>query len=420
MSLYGDGAAGLGLVAADREEGAMARFEQRKTQKMEAISCGADKSKKGSFDAPIEDMLEHLNLHGDYVSTSSCSGRVAIFWENTAHVLSPSDPVVASGENSSADGDSRRHKKGGTGGQWLLCEHGPVTVEDVLEALARAPKAPGVATFKHEPFILHVECRSLDAAARLMEVARNGGFRESGISIGKKHVMVGVRTSSLKIEAPVLEDGCLLVNQRYLGVLVRLANDKFAKNRQRTDKLYALLRRSLLAAIQPPSGIPADGTSHLVSNGQTPPVEQQGASADAAGGGGGEGQLAAVCGSEECEHVRGLVVKAGLLNKTLRNTRRPDGRMAIPLLPRASALLRMTERRGHGGAADKETASPTAAEVEVRAAPDELVQSIRTGRVTVEMVEHMAAAGKVKQCGLCLVPVAELVRCFACRVCVIL
>ncbi len=44
-----------GLVA-EREEGAAARFEQRKTQKIEAISCGADKSKKGSFDAPIADI----------------------------------------------------------------------------------------------------------------------------------------------------------------------------------------------------------------------------------------------------------------------------------------------------------------------------------------------------------------------------
>ncbi|KAJ1480575.1 hypothetical protein T484DRAFT_1810263 [Baffinella frigidus] len=47
------------------------RFGQRKKEALlEALSCGADKSKKGSFDAPIQDMLDHLNLHSDYVSTS--------------------------------------------------------------------------------------------------------------------------------------------------------------------------------------------------------------------------------------------------------------------------------------------------------------------------------------------------------------
>ena len=249
-----------GLVA-EREEGAAARFEQRKTQKMEAISCGADKSKKGSFDAPIADMLEHLNLHADYVSTSSCSGRIAVFWENTAPdaaACGPGDPALVPGEDGPAEGagGARRHKKGGLGGQWLLCRHGTVSAEDVRSALALAPQGAGVATFKHEPFILHVECCSLDAAARLMEVARNGGFRESGISIGKKHVMVGVRTSALKIEAPVLENGRLIVDAAYVDVLVRLANEKFRKNQERTDRLHALLRRSLLASIPPPHGAP--------------------------------------------------------------------------------------------------------------------------------------------------------------------
>ena len=162
-----DGAPAQLGVAAEREGGAIARFEQRKTQKMDAISCGADKSKKGSFDAPIQDMLDHLNLHGEYVSTSSCSGRIAIFWENTAQdtVWTPADTTVVPGEDASVD--IRRNKKGGLGGQWLLCRHGAVTAEEVLEALERAPKSQGIATFKHEPFILHVECRSLDAAVRL-------------------------------------------------------------------------------------------------------------------------------------------------------------------------------------------------------------------------------------------------------------
>lgn len=43
---------------------------------------------------------------------------------------------------------------------------------------------PGIVFFKHEPFVLHVQCRSVEAACQLMEVARTAGYRESGISIG--------------------------------------------------------------------------------------------------------------------------------------------------------------------------------------------------------------------------------------------
>jgi tRNA wybutosine-synthesizing protein 3 len=38
-----------------------------------------DKSKKGSVDAPIVDLVEYLNKTHDYCTTSSCSGRFAIF-----------------------------------------------------------------------------------------------------------------------------------------------------------------------------------------------------------------------------------------------------------------------------------------------------------------------------------------------------
>ena len=38
-----------------------------------------DLSRKGSVDAPIFDFLNNLNSHQDYVSLSSCSGRIIIF-----------------------------------------------------------------------------------------------------------------------------------------------------------------------------------------------------------------------------------------------------------------------------------------------------------------------------------------------------
>ena len=49
-----------------------------------------DLSRKGSVDAPIFDFLNNLNSHQDYVSLSSCSGRIIIFisGENVKKVCS--------------------------------------------------------------------------------------------------------------------------------------------------------------------------------------------------------------------------------------------------------------------------------------------------------------------------------------------
>jgi tRNA wybutosine-synthesizing protein 3 len=38
---------------------------------------------------------------------------------------------------------------------------------------------------RFEPFILHVECRNMAAAQRLLLVARLAGYRESGATVGE-------------------------------------------------------------------------------------------------------------------------------------------------------------------------------------------------------------------------------------------
>lgn len=43
----------------------------------------------------------------------------------------------------------------------------------------------GVMTLKFEPFILHVQCRDLDCAKRLLTISSDTGFRNSGFTFGK-------------------------------------------------------------------------------------------------------------------------------------------------------------------------------------------------------------------------------------------
>ena len=38
-----------------------------------------DLSPKGFVDTPVIDILDLINSHNDYISTSSCSGRIAVY-----------------------------------------------------------------------------------------------------------------------------------------------------------------------------------------------------------------------------------------------------------------------------------------------------------------------------------------------------
>ena len=65
-------------------------------------SCGDDNSRKGSVDVLAAPVCSLLNAHSDYVTTSSCSGRVCVFESGRKsgcrsappppHPLSPNNP----------------------------------------------------------------------------------------------------------------------------------------------------------------------------------------------------------------------------------------------------------------------------------------------------------------------------------------
>jgi tRNA(Phe) wybutosine-synthesizing methylase Tyw3 len=130
-----------------------------------------------------------------FYTTSSCSGRITLFLD--------------------------RRAPGGTqskGGEWLLITHGTVEWADLhralyetfparlrrdravvasasdadgnshpsetkpepeakMQAKAEPETEAGALTLRFEPFILAVECATIDAASRMLRVAANAGFR---------------------------------------------------------------------------------------------------------------------------------------------------------------------------------------------------------------------------------------------------
>eukprot|EP00434_Breviolum_minutum_P036403 symbB.v1.2.032250.t1/scaffold3727.1/size51393/3 len=194
-------------------------FLARKRQ----ILASLDRSPKGSLDAPIVDFLNWLNQQDGVVTTSSCSGRIAIF-------------------HGSADASNSK------GGQWLLASHTFVeeagkTWEEMGSSLGHQcgeDKLGTLTTLLLEPFVLHAECADADLAQLML----SAGFRESGISLGRKRVMVQIRTLAMRLEVPLAIDGQILVDRAYFEALVRLANQRLKENLERTNRLWMKLKEA--------------------------------------------------------------------------------------------------------------------------------------------------------------------------------
>lgn len=148
-----------------------------------------------------------MNQHKDYVTTSSCSGRIALFAE----------PV-----------DAEDKTKGI--GRWLFVKHGEASISEIELNLKKA-KQDDCVYIRHEPFVMHVQCRNLESAQNLLQSALGVGFRESGIIAGRKKIMCGIRTTSTILTVPIFMNSQSLLRDRdALQTVVNMCVDRFRRN----------------------------------------------------------------------------------------------------------------------------------------------------------------------------------------------
>lgn len=132
-------------------------FATRKQISMEQI----DKSKKGSYDQPIKDIIETVNSSKCFYTTSSCSGRIIIFTTTQTGFEFNSN----NNNNSSILKSSCK---------WLFTSHSECDFMQVLDTirlkLSESCVNDGIITLKFEPLILHIASASLDSGRELLQV----------------------------------------------------------------------------------------------------------------------------------------------------------------------------------------------------------------------------------------------------------
>jgi tRNA wybutosine-synthesizing protein 3 len=196
-------------------------FDIAKSSLLDKLTAGVDFSPKGSIDAPVIELVDFINDLPDYVTTSSCSGRISVFRD----------------ENSTK------------GIQWILVVHGVITVKQLKDAIITQDIVTAGSHYivlKCEAFILHVRCRDLESGRKLHQIAMGCGFRESGLSMGQKRVQLAIRTTAYGLELPMAIGTKILLDDFALDVIVSEANRRLRKNFARTDRLLTALKKEYI------------------------------------------------------------------------------------------------------------------------------------------------------------------------------
>lgn len=175
-----------------------------------------DKSKKGSWDERVLELCATINTHPNYVTLSSCSGRIML---------------LTQAENNRKDLT-----------QWPFVTHELAIIADVKATLVNYT-GNDTLFFRQEGPILHVCCKTLEDAQRLLDIAQTSGFKHAGIITTRKKIVVEL-ISAEQLFCPIYAKK-QLVSDEYLHFLIQEANRKLKKSWQALEKLSLSMRKLL-------------------------------------------------------------------------------------------------------------------------------------------------------------------------------
>jgi len=186
-------------------------FDKRKKDCLTKI----DKSNKKSIDKDIKPLIELINSLDNYYTTSSCSGRILLIEKKT---------------------DKKQDAR------FAFAEHKKADFKAIKKSLKKLPKND--VWLKQESIIIHICCRTLESAKKLLKIVRDIGIKRAGIiNIHKRIIIEIIGTEAM--EAIIARKGKMLVDDTYLKILVKEANKKLERNKKKIKSLKAKLSGEL-------------------------------------------------------------------------------------------------------------------------------------------------------------------------------
>ncbi|MEM5820175.1 MAG: hypothetical protein QW678_00790 [Candidatus Aenigmatarchaeota archaeon] len=187
----------------------MSQFEIFKERKKSAIRNLLEAIKNNEVDKPIEKELLKINEYEIVYSTSSCAGRIALLV------------------------DKGNKKDSFFIGKW----HEKVNAEEIIKNLKENIKNDLI-WFKQEPFIIHLVFPKIKFARDVLKIARDVGFKHSGIISLKKEKIVLEVTGLDRIDFPIVINSEFTISLENFIKIVDLANSKMIRNAILRQKFF--------------------------------------------------------------------------------------------------------------------------------------------------------------------------------------
>lgn len=234
-------------------------FQRRKDDTLSRL----DKSSKKSWDKKITSLCEKINSLKDYYTTSSCSGRILLMVslekKQKDLFLKVYHDLVSVGELKKELREillmppthSRLRTK-------FFSDYASTTksLAPTATPRMRSPKvrvidgelvstkiklstmlnSSNLVKFKQEPCILHVACSDLKAAQKIHDAAKNSGWKHCGIIATGKRFVVEL-SSSEKLEFPIMKNLKILVDDDFLKIVSKQANENLKKSWEKIERL---------------------------------------------------------------------------------------------------------------------------------------------------------------------------------------
>ena len=175
-----------------------------------------DKSNAGGVDKGVQEIVNLINTHLEYFTTSSCAGRIYLWKE------------PKSGKKKDVD--------------FIFLKHGKLSAADV-ETVKQLTLPKETVWLRVEPIILHVCCRELDAAQRFLDIAKKLFKKSCFLSI-KNKIILEVRGSEI-MEVPLVERNNWLVSEGYFDCLIKKANERYSRIEKKNNEFLRLLNEDL-------------------------------------------------------------------------------------------------------------------------------------------------------------------------------
>ncbi len=196
-----------------------ADFDGHKERSLNALKRAME---NGEVDKKVIPLLDIINKTRNFFTTSSCSGRISL-----SHV-----PLK---------GKKKDHK-------FVAKWHRKVKVEEITENIRNVLESRAfpnsVLWLKFESFILHIGCRDLEAAEKLINLCIRLGFKRSGMFRVTPFPFVEVIATDY-VAVPVGINNKISVSEDYIGFVVEMLNTRMEENDRKLKRFTEAFENEL-------------------------------------------------------------------------------------------------------------------------------------------------------------------------------